>query len=409
MVWTGAHASIPSGWARETTLDDKFAKGWGAEAVNTTGGATTHTHTSPTHTHNLAAHTHTYQTSAADTGTINGHSGGSGVVRGTHYHTGTTGTLASTYATGTTAGTYGSVSNDPPYRKVIFIKASAGASLATNIVALWGASDTAPTNWSKVTELAGRYLKGASTGADADLATDNGSSTNIHDFTHTHTAPGAHGHSNSTSSTATTSAGWAQETSGADRVPDHTHTVAINTATTDINQYASTLTTAETVEPLYRRLHAIKKGASGVKVSGIIGMWLGAVGSIPAGWSLYTAMQDNHLKIGDPTTSATGGSNTHTHAAQGHVHTGTAHTHTHSSISTHTGDRQPTGGTDLSDLLSTGKEHTGNTVANANTTYASTDTTADSSSNEPAYRTVAFIRFDKEVNGGAMLLFSLIN
>ena len=50
-IWTGTNASIPTGWSRVTSMDDKYLKGT-ANGVNPNvdGGATTHTHTSPTHT-----------------------------------------------------------------------------------------------------------------------------------------------------------------------------------------------------------------------------------------------------------------------------------------------------------------------------------------------------------------------
>ena len=59
LIWTGSNASIPSGFTRETSLDSKFPKAWGAENPNTTGGSDTHSHTSPSHTHTMVSHSHT--------------------------------------------------------------------------------------------------------------------------------------------------------------------------------------------------------------------------------------------------------------------------------------------------------------------------------------------------------------
>ncbi len=64
LIWAGANSSIPSGWSRETALDDKFPKGWGAENPNTTGGNPTHNHQANDPGHSLVNHTHTFTTNA---------------------------------------------------------------------------------------------------------------------------------------------------------------------------------------------------------------------------------------------------------------------------------------------------------------------------------------------------------
>jgi len=403
LIWTGTYATIPANWSQEPNLVDLFPKGHGSVIPNQIGGSSTHTHTSPAHSHSIAAHTHSIVTSTVNAGSYNGKSSSVGAMRGSHYHTGQSGAVSSGGDTSSDTTTYASVSNDPPYRKVIFIKANAGAQLATGIVALWGESDTAPSNWSKVTELSGRYLKGAGTGADADLTTDNGSSTNVHSITHNHTSTSAHSHANSTSNTATGIIGYVEETAGSEIMLNHNHTLAINSATAGISETTTSLTTSETVEPEYRQLHAIKKEVAGIKEKGIIGLWLGGTAQIPSGWSLYTPMNDKHLKIGNPTTSATGGSNTHTHAAQGHTHTGAAHTHSGSSISAHSNSRIMTGTANVSNVAQAENgNHTFSSISNDTTNYASADTTANSANNEPAYRTVAFIQLVTEQIFGGM-------
>ena len=62
LIHIGSNATIPTGWTRETSLDSKFAKAWGAENPNITGGADTHTHTSPPHSHSVSAHAHSFTT-----------------------------------------------------------------------------------------------------------------------------------------------------------------------------------------------------------------------------------------------------------------------------------------------------------------------------------------------------------
>ena len=67
LIWSGTNASIPAGWEREPTLDDKYAKAT-AEAVdpNVTGGSHTHSHESPSHTH-TNSHVHTGRSNRPDT------------------------------------------------------------------------------------------------------------------------------------------------------------------------------------------------------------------------------------------------------------------------------------------------------------------------------------------------------
>lgn len=404
LMWISTNATIPSGWSRETTLDDKHAKAWGAENPNATGGADTHTHTSPNHSHTLTAHTHTYSLASAGITTTGLDTSVQtyGIID-THTHTGTSGVLSG----GTTvveAVTYGAVSNDPPYRKVIFVKAAAGAQLATNMVALYN-SNTPPSNWSNVTELSGRYMKGAGTGADADLTTDSGSTTNAHDITHTHTTA-THTHS-----AANSSAGDPQTKSKDPQTSpqsDHVHSVTLAAATQNINQNTDTLTTAETVQPSYAILQAIKKGASGLKAVGIIGLWLGTVATIPRGWVLCDGnnstkdLRDKFIKIGDPA-GADGGANTHTHAAQAHSHTGSGtHTHTGTASAHVNGSGTEAGGATHKTVADS--VHPVASVSTPTTNYDAANTTADSSANQPSYRIAAFIQFQKEISNGNFLL-----
>lgn len=283
------------------------------------------------------------------------------------------------------------------------------------MVALYN-SNTPPSNWTNVTELQSRYLKGAGTGADADLTTNNGSSTNLHSITHTHTASN-HTH------TATSSVSLYPPTrqafgGGIDHSVggsvnmywNHTHAFTTDGGAETVNQNTSTLTTGETVEPAYAILQAIKKGASGLKAKGIIGLWLGAVANIPKGWVLSDGtngtkdLRDKFIKIGDPA-GANGGANTHTHAAQAHSHTGVGHTHTASM--THSLVRAVDG----SGPWGTARDgtHTMTSVQSVAAGYAAANTTADSSSNQPSYRTAVYIEFQKEVGGGSFILNLLAN
>jgi len=403
LIWTGTNASIPSLWSRETTLDGKFPKAWGSENPNTTGGASTHTHTSPPHAHYLPAHTHTYTIPnvANHVDRSQNQTYGEAIVQD-HTHAGTTASSSATLS-GYTAVTYGAFSNNPPYHEVIFVKAGAGAVLNTNMVALWS-SATLPTNWlacdgnSSTPDLRNKYLRGASTGADA--GTTGGSYTNVHDITHTHTGA-SHIHGGSTTARSPESR---MKTGGGSccSVLDHEHTTGnFDSATATPDAYSTPLTTTETVEPAYKKLVAIQRRAGGKAEKGLIGLWLGTVASIPAGWIICDGnngtpnMQDKFLKIANDTSeiNTTGGSNTHTHGAQSHNHTSAQHRHLYSSTIDHSGKprKDLDGGAGNYDDTTSDSYHPTFYTAYATTAFDSATTTADSSANQPEYRTCVYI------------------
>ncbi|MGB4971653.1 MAG: hypothetical protein WBO32_03290, partial [Cyclobacteriaceae bacterium] len=143
-------------------------------------------------------------------------------------------------------------------------------------------------------------------------------------------------------------------------------------------------------------LTAVQATSSVVPFKGIIAMWLGTLVSIPFGWILCDGtrgtidMKSRYLKITGTIGSIgnTSGSNTHTHASQNHGHTITAHTH--STTASHTSS-----GVTVSGAGGTTKGETSHSVSTSSTSLvlSNTSTTADSSSNEPEYLTVAFIKF----------------
>lgn len=414
-IWTGTHTAIPSGWARETTLDDKYPK---ATAVsinpNVTGGASTHTHTSPAHTHDVSAHTHTYTIPLIDgyTGDNRTDQIVNDILNNTHYHTGTSG-AASAGTTGSTAVTYGSMSNDPPYTTVIFIKSQGAQNIPSSGGVVLTDQTSIPTGWqisdgtNSSLDLRNKYIKGATTGANA--GTTGGSYTNSHDITHTHTTS-THAHA-AANSGAQIGGGTHDGTPGSTAVrSNHVHSVSLSAATQAINSNADTLVTTETVEPAYRKLLALYNAAGVPKslIKGMIGMWLGTLATIPSGWKLCDGnndtpdMRDKFLKIATNTgdISETGGSNTHTHAAQAHSHTGNgSHTHTVPSQA-HVAEIGRIGsGTNPADPAFA---HTSATSDAATVNAANANTTADSSDNQPAFRTVAFIQYKFSVDGGAL-------
>lgn len=415
LIWAGLNNAIPTGYSRFTTLDGQYTKGANASTdPSTGGGASTHTHTSSAHSHSMNDHTHTYTTSSADATAGNTGSSAQYSMNGNHYHTGTTGS-ASGGGLSSVAATYDTVSNDPPYYSVIFIQSNGTKQVPNNVIALYDKT-TAPTSWkfcdgaNSTPDLRNKYLKGATTGADA--GSTGGSTTNVHDLTHTHTVA-SHTHGDSTSSTPVNSYTRDSQGGSSDLVHvSHTHTVSFNSTTVSISASTPSLTTSETVEPAYTKLAAIQN-QSGIQSlpRGIIGLWFNTLASIPRGWVLCDGqngtvdMRSRHLKICNSTSEIgnTGGSNTHTHASQTHTHTATG-THTHSgSVSAHVGSNNNPYGSGNHYMTTTAPNHTLSATDSATAVYADASTTADSSSNEPPYTTALYIQFQKAIYQAGVL------
>lgn len=418
LIWPGLHSAIPTNYIRETSLDGLFPKAWGDSIdPNTTGGAATHTHTSPTHSHTLNSHTHTYTLTSAGTT-----SSGSGpaepgfryAIVDTHTHTGTSGG-ASGGTTSSDAVTYGSVSNNPPYTDVIFVKAQNGALLADGIGVLWsgyGGDVTIPDNYqlldgtNSTLDLRDKYIRGAATSQDAGGT--GGSYTNVHDISHSHTS-NAHSHVSAQSNqSANQNAGGSVE---AVVKHFHTHAVTLADSTETITSYSGSLTTPETVEPLYIKVCALVKKTGAIKEKGIIGLWLGDLDAIPEGWVLCNGengtldLRDRFIKIAHDTSEIgdAGGANSHTHASQSHAHSSGSHSHS-GSASAHVNDGSGEAGASNSfHRTIAGSVHPVGSISTATAGYASANTTANSSSNEPEYRVAAYIQFQKDLYGGAAL------
>lgn len=413
-IWTGTNASIPSGWSRVTDLDGKHPKGTADSTnPNATGGNATHSHTSPSHTHTMDAHTHsvTIPAVASDAGAV---ASGTTIAIDQHSHGPFTSGAVDSSSISSVTSTYSAISNDPPYYEVIFITPTTGAGgIPDQAVYYYSATDSLTGHYicdgnNSTPNLVDKYLKGAGTGGNAGGT--GGSTTNIHELTHSHTVSHSHAQVTSTSAQVV-----GNSTSGGNWMPAHTHTVSLDASTTAPSTNPS-LTTSETVEPEYRKLLAVQNRTGSVAVRrGVIGLWLGTLSTIPSNYKLCDGTRDTldmrgkYAKVtatnGD--INATGGSNTHTHASQAHSHT-VSHTHTgNPSTFTHTNtNRNRSGSGANSGGGQVSFNHSSATVSTENYVLANANTTADSSNNEPEYRTVAYIQYDGE-RGGAFL-FNLI-
>ena len=412
-IWTGTNVSIPAGWQRVTDLDDKFPKSNTDSSTNpnVTGGTSTHTHTGSSHTHTMQSHTHTISYGVAS-GTIedSGASDQNGV-SSDHAHPSQTSGGPTNVSVSSVSVTYTSVSNNPPFYTVIYITPTSTVGGIPNLSL--GLSDDSgfSNNTGKYNgyykcdgnnstpDLTDRYLAGATTGANA--GTTGGSLTNAHTLTHTHSI--THDHAQLT--TPVSAGPFNSSTGGSDMASKtHTHTTTINSASNSTSDTPST-TTTETVEPAFKKLLAIQNRSGTIYTPvGIIGLWLGTIANIPSNFEIVSSMYGNHLKITNTNGDIgnTGGSNTHTHASSSHTHSAVSHTHTASGLG-HTGSNQNqnTGAV----VTSTNSVHSA-TITSVNIEMGSANTTADSSSNEPEFGTVAFIKYKGEKGGS--FIFNLL-
>ena len=410
LIWAGTHAGIPAGFSRETALDSKYPKGT-ASAVepNVAGGNANHEHTvTGTHSHTMVNHTHTV--------TINAHSnnvgmggGGSPYTNASHAHDGTIASGAVTSGTTSAVGlTYSSVSNDPPYYEVIYIKSDGSRGAPDSAIGLWDGSAVLPTNWENCNganttpNLTDKYLKGAGTGANAGAT--GGSYINTHTLTHGATHTSSHAHANVVTSTSATTG--ATTATGGNWLKAHAHTLSFSTTAITVSGDPSVVTT-ETVEPAYKKLMALQnQNGQESTPKGIIGLWKGALNAIPVGWSEVTSMREKHLKIAVDSSEIgdIGGNNTHVHDNNVHNHSevGT-HTHTVTGLA-HTGVATDGDGGGNNRSRDTATAHGYSITAEA-ASFNNVTTSADSVNNEPPYLTVAFIKLTQTADAGFLLNF----
>lgn len=398
----GLHANIPDGFIRDTRFDSKFPKG-AASGFGDTGGATTHTHTSPTHYH-ADVHTHTF-TTAVTNGIDGSHSGGSSLIS-SHYHTGTTGAVSGGN-TDSVAVTYSAFSNNPPLYSVIFIKSIGYNFIPVNGIILHAGSRD---GLSYHSASSGRFLMGAATGANA--GTNGGSTTNIHTITHEHTAS-AHSHANINlisvgGSPAYAAGGGDANTYAGD---GHVHVTSFGSDTSTVGNAAIDLTTTETVEPKHCKIRHYKATAKTLPKPGDIALTTETTN--PIGWITCDGengtpdMSDYYVKNVDgefDNNSDSGfGANSHSHAAQAHNHIGSSHNGHSMTVNATNESARQSSLTPQTSVAPRDHSHAAGTMNSASSAFQNTNTTANSASNEPEYIKVKFIQLKYVVAGGALL------
>lgn len=406
IIWSGTHASIPSGFSRATELDGKFIKGAGSgQNGGGTGGSNTHSHTGASaHTHSVSGtHTHTISLSWLG-GSKDDRTGVDTLADHNH------GSFTSAAATGgslsSETANYLSADNQPPYREVIFIKSdgtkaipnlgivlTALSSLPSGFYACDGNNSTPGYNF--------LFLKGASTSADA--GSYGGSYNHDHELDHTHTAA-THTHGNVTSN-ATGGAqpcdSWGGSANG--YIPwsyrTHTHTVSLAAASDSVSSSNPTVSCDEEVQPAFSRILPMQnRTGSNTLPIGTIGIWVGNLADIPDGWEVYTPLRDKFMKCTTSTGSIgeTGGSNTHSHSGDTHTHTSLGHSHTVSADDHTSKNFDYSAGHNAgyydSKYVDEADTHSGSTSTDT-VSYNSATTSASSASNEPAYRKAIFLEY----------------
>jgi hypothetical protein len=179
--------SLPAGWTRAAA--GNYLKG--AASGGATGGANTHTHTSPAHTHTQNEHVHT-GTSDPPSIARNLKNTGTSVPNDVHTHTLQLGGAPNVYNNATTI-TIAASNHEPPYIYANTIT-SASNGYPVGAIAIWlGANTAIPTGWTRATSLDSFWVKSAS--ADGQVLGTGGATTHSHTATdcqptqiaHTHT------------------------------------------------------------------------------------------------------------------------------------------------------------------------------------------------------------------------------
>jgi hypothetical protein len=101
-----------------------FARDAGSDSINSTGGSSTHTHTTGSHTHDLGNHSHAIDVLASTTSSYEAPSSGDlgSSPTTTHDHTAPNSDSASPTIQSNSSGTTGSGNHLPPYKEVHFVR-----------------------------------------------------------------------------------------------------------------------------------------------------------------------------------------------------------------------------------------------------------------------------------------------
>lgn len=286
IAWPSTAASIPAGWARVTAMDDRLPKGV-SSGEGTTGGSTTHSHTtSGVHNH-TATHAHANSTSAtASSSELVASGGGQPITPAGHTHDFVYGSEVPT-SSDAASGTSSTTSSMPSHLKVIWIQSN-GTSDIPNGAVMWLNGTSIPANWdlldgSPTPDMNNMFLVGASAGGNG------GATTSDHDHTYSHGHAAGGSHNSHSITTQADGGGTAGAGAGAFAAPQgHIHatgsTKAMNASTFSLGTDATSSATAA-IYPAHTFLYHIKSNAIiTTMAANLIGFWNGTKASIPSGW-----------------------------------------------------------------------------------------------------------------------------
>lgn len=409
--WPSTNASIPAGWTRVTTMDDRYPKGTAAGVEpNVTGGAATHTHTDPGHTHSIALHTHTggntgdnlimpllNEYGQPNNSLLVGPTTGGNIALHTH----SLGTLSSVSGTsGSTVGVWQSAANDPAFYRVIWIQSDGTTSgLPASSWAFWDNTVSLPTSWSNPAAARNVFPKGAVAAGDGGLS---GGGAHTHTAnSHTH-GLGTHAHTGTTGAPSTVNGASSPHAFNASNTHTHTYTSAATASTSGSATSADSGSTS--YEPTWAKLAVVQNdfGAGDIQARHAA-LWLGALASIPSGWQLCDGTNSSVDMRGKFVKGANDISEIgNTGGTAGHSHTDAA-SHTHSVAHTH--NVTVNGSTDnpasLTQFAGSGtfyaSIHGGHshiavaTGSDGGTSGGTAQTSPSTADTQPSFRTVAFI------------------
>jgi hypothetical protein len=412
VMWPGTNASVPEGWERTTALDGRYPKGIpdAATQPGTTGGAATHTHTTPGHTHDTShSHTVTGATGTA-TGTLNSSDGAVGTTAALSSHTHTrSSTNSATVASGSASPGTTSASNDPARAEVIFME-SDGSPLGLPDGALALTLDVALSGWadSSLANTGGRYLKGAAAAGDGGTTAASAVASHTHDIdAHTHTGT-SHSHTSPNTGSFTSNRSLFAGPNAALWTGSHSHPVSVGSSTSGslVSGSGGTSGTSPQLNPPFRQLRLQENISGGVSLPvGLICLWRGSLGSIPDNWELCDGTGGKPDMFGlyprattdGPTVDTTGGTlDPHTHTSPNHNHTTSGHSHTETVGSAGAATANISATNTVTVVTGTHTHSAGNTDSTTPTVAQSTSGTLSSTTTEPPFEEVAFIQLTSE-------------
>lgn len=412
--WPGTVGTIPSGWTRVTALDTRFPRGSsGTGAPITTGGATSHTHTTPGHTHGIGPHSHSLggSTGSSNSNTTSARFNGASQPQADQPHTHTRPSSTGSHGggvTGSASPAAASANNAPQTRDVIWISSDGSQSAYPVGVLGWATEDVS--GWAADATSSGRFLKGAAAAGNGGATS--GAPTHTHTVAaHDHTG-GNHDHSigNTGLSNPSSSQEAGTGSSTPRWLPRHTHPMdVVSTGTGDTNNVTGGVSSAVTLDPPNRRLKVLRNTSGGIQTR-IIGLYLGTVAALDPLLTLCNGANGTPdmrtwfcRDAGGNSVNSTGGASSHTHTTPSHGHDIGGHSHDTNVGESNTGSfERPTSG-DLGDSPTTSHTHSSGNTGLGSPAVGNNDAgNTSSSSNLPLYHEAHFVRLDGTISGGPL-------